>query len=234
VSAPILLGTARSSELVPDVGSQITTNEFGMDVGLIRHHLGDQSSAQSLRPARGSAYSGQLPQFKGMLVHDHGIVGREAQAAFIDVEYRALNPDWKILPVRSHDQEYLDISGFVGPAINVRQRHVPVPHPLVTVKFSADKPTDKLGVTDTPSFLPKISRFVYPIYGITGGTIDNSTGHLEVSGFVVADIVHLIFIPAPDGWTCLKDDATPVCGGKLFQIEQQWKRFYWFAGFELP
>jgi len=235
--SPIPLGSAASSNvLIPDSRSKIATDDFGIQRGTIRFQLGNQSFAQNLRPAKGSPYTGDLPQFRGFLVDYPGdIQGEEGQAAYVDVTYAKLDPRFVMEPQLGHDLEYRDagfLTDFGSGGLFLQQPQIPIPHPLVSVKFSDTKAQNKLGKTETPAFLPKIDRYVYPVNVVTGATIQNTKDSLEIVSLNVQTAIKMIFIPKPDGWLCVKDDNVPVCGGKFFQVEQQWKMFYIFAGFE--
>jgi hypothetical protein len=215
---PIRTGqAARSGVLIPDAGSKISTDEYGIQRGKIRHHLGDQSRAQAVRPVKGSAYTGALPQFSGFLVNESGdIKGLEGAAAAIETEYCQLDPRFIILPDRTNDIEYRDLN--LNNAISLP--NAAIAHPVVTYKFSDKKPQDKLNAIDFPPNAPKIDTLKFPFR-----IVDVVAGKQAT--------VSVRFEPDSAGWRCMKDDALPLCGGKLFRIDQQWKRFMWITGYDI-
>jgi len=207
---PILLGTASGgATLVADAGSQIKTDEYGIQRGTIHHNLGDQANAQNKRFKPGSAYSGSLPQFAGFLVDEPAdIIGGEGMTAVLPCTYARLDPLFVKLPDESQDIEYRDVQ-YTDANIAT---NIPVPHPLLTYKFAAAKRPNQRGTWATLSGAPKLGNYVFYPGGIEG-----------VIGFV--------FIPLPaDRWLCIKENVKPLCGGKLFAIEQQWKATYYFYG----
>jgi hypothetical protein len=218
---PIPLGSARGG-LVPDIGSTIEPDEYGIDTGTIRYSLGSQAQARGLRPARGSAYNGNLPQFNGMFADTSRIIGLEGRACSIEVRYYALNATWGVPPpARTHDLELRDF--FIGETIRIPG--VPIPHPVLTYRFSDLHATEKLGKYGTPPNAPEVERYIYKIEVLVPTAV---TG-----GVVTVDPVNtfnLVFDPHPLGWQCLQDDATPLCGGKFFAMEQRWKRMLVFTG----
>jgi hypothetical protein len=215
--SPIILGSAASNTvLTPDAGSSIKTDEYGIQRGTIRFQLGDQAYAQNLRPAAGSLYTGSLPQFKDFLVDEPGdILGGEGKTAFLPVTCAKLDPKFVKLPVESQDIEFRDVTITLGVVVTVLP-NIPVPHPVLTYKFATDQ---KPIVRQRGTWLkggqlpgaPIINKYVFL----------NST----------ASKFGLVFIiQPPDSWLCIKEDIKPLCAGKLYQIEQQWKQTYYFYG----
>jgi hypothetical protein len=215
--SPIPLGTAAQAVLVPDAGSQITTNDFGVDVGTIRHSLGDQAQAQGKRPPPGYPYAGTLPQFRGFYVDRTAITGGEAKTCVVNMTMKAINPQWGVQPPeKSHDLEIRDITD-----LGITFQGIPIPHPVITYRFASAKATDMLGkFSQNLRNAPEIGAYRFPL-----GALNPSTGAQAVYA--------LSFVPSPRGWICLKDDNSPCCGGRFFEIEQQWKLYYWYAGVAL-
>jgi hypothetical protein len=226
---PIPLGSARTGALIPDIGSSVATNDYGIDEGRVRHSLGDQSLAQQRRPKRGGPYAGTLPQFKGMFVDRSAIVGAEGKACFVDVDYKALNSGWGIQPPeQSAEMEVRDLTSFGDNLFTSgRGQTLHLPHPVLTYKFADTKPSNKRGTyaLELPN-APTIGQFEFEVIWIN--SVQGEDGNISIT---TRNNYSLIFSPHPSGWFCMKDDCEPLCGGRLFQIEQQWKRFYLWTGY---
>jgi hypothetical protein len=225
---PIRTGSVSSSSLVPDEGSQIKTDDFGISWGTIRYQAGNQSLVSAARPTQGDAYLGSLPQFSGFYVDKSGdITGGPGASAELEVTYAKQDSLFVKTPERGHDLEMRDMTSlvttllsgafYIVPSIipgqidtlSLSLQAVPVPHPTLSYKFSSTTAVDQLGTYSTSSNLTSAPTIVPYIYKLP----------LKVG-------VHnygIVFLPNPQGWLCLQNDVTSICGGRFFEIQQRWK-----------
>lgn len=239
----IPLGTASTGVLVPDIGSQIQTDQFGIDSGVIRHSLGNQSGAHALRPAAGDLYDGTLPQFAGFFADGSGITGRDGNASYVDVVYRKRVPNWPKIPVRTHDSESHSFQITQGdPSVTYTYNGMTVRHPVLTYRFSVDPSPVVAADPDAPvgGGGPAVDPQLL-------GTYLASPPHAPVMGdqtirpfvtignFIAGQWAWFEFHFKPNtlGWECIKNDVTPLCGGKIYAVDQQWKLTYYQSGYTL-
>lgn len=178
---PIRIG---STSLVPDQGSQISTNDFGMQRGTARHWIGDQSDAQSSRFALGASYSGSLPQFIGFYVDKSGdITGLDGKCAYLDVGYARIDPLWQKLAKVGRDLELKQIkvaetTGFGSLYDSLLTYVVPIGHPTVTYKYSASSIPGQLGSYSSNAGgggVPSIGNYVFHF-----NTVDFSNPSVQI------------------------------------------------------
>jgi hypothetical protein len=212
------IGSSSNRLLNPQVGNEITTDEYGMLVGKIRFRYNDAGTAYQKRPKKGDPYAGSLAEYRGMMADQSGAIRTTGDCAFIDVTYLGIDPNFAILPEESAEIEYRDLSFAIDNVGTITFDPIPIPHPILSYKFVATKRQGKRGTYSKPPHAPDIPDYVHRVHGIQAAT----------SGIELFDVV---FKASAAGWLCLKDDPTPVCGGKLFVIEQIWKRTYYFSSF---
>jgi len=209
--SPIKIGSAALAALIPGIPSRIVTDEFGVQHGQLPYQLGDQTISQNLRLTQGTLYNGTLPQFNGFFVERSGdITGREAGAAIVEVQYAQIDPKFIILPSRSHDLQIVtvsagDLSGFNQIFETLQNVIIPIPHPVITYKFSATTVPGKLGqFSQNPGNAPTIGQYIYSI------EIFNfiSPGAVTVEQKTIS-INATTFILDPSSNTCTKT-TTPV------------------------
>lgn len=192
---PIRLGTAALSTLVAESGSHITTDDFGLQHGTVRHWLGDQSVAQSSRFALGSSYSGTLPQFSGFYVDKSGdITGIDGKCANLDVEYVRLDPLWSNVPKRTHDLQLVNVStadpgaGFGQLTETFSQALVPMPHPVLTYKYASASYPSSLGTySANPGSAPTMADFVFKLqnHDFTSSSLTTEQRTVTVTGTLI-------------------------------------------------
>ncbi|HKP92324.1 MAG TPA: hypothetical protein VJS88_00380, partial [Chthoniobacterales bacterium] len=183
VGDPIVLGVARTPTQALQTaaaGSKISTNEFGVQSGVIRHFCGNQAQAQGLRPAEGTAFSGQLPQFKGFLADYAGdVVGEEGQACYIDVVYCAIDPRFVVKADEDTELRWINTSDSALVSDIATYGRIGLPEPVATIKYAdtkrceLTKSTNLYSATDSfrAKLLPPISdfRFVVKRYSLLVG-----------------------------------------------------------------
>lgn len=94
----------------------------------------------------------------------------------------------------------------INPNITVQQKTITVSATLDT--FNADG---------------SCTRIPFSFTAVFTGVFSNNTLSL-------INPINFVFVPNPAGWLCIKEESTPICGGQLYLIEQQWKLNLVFSG----
>lgn len=229
---PIRLGAAATaSALIPESGSDISTDDYGIDVGTITFFCPDQSVARASAPARGEKYgsgTGKLAQFAGMYADTSRIIGAEGKAARVITTYKKMVDGWNSLPVVTSDNistqavarvEYRFASGTTAYTNDTQGVDVVVPQPVLTYRLAREtRPDGLLGTFKSRGDLvsaPATGPFSFSSRNIFS-SISNAT-------------VRVTYLPNPNGWLCIRNDCVPICGGRFYQIEQVWKMFYYLV-----
>jgi hypothetical protein len=144
------------------------------------------------------------------------------------VTYALPDPKFVYVPSDSHDLELRDIP-IVNGSVSLTLSAVPIPHPTIKYRFSDTKRQGKLSTYSLNP--PKAPTLPAQIVLNVRDFPDPDTRFLN-SGTALAftQPYDVYFRLHPKGWLCTKDDSNPVCGGKFFEIEQEWKRYLIYVG----
>jgi hypothetical protein len=218
------LGINTQPRLSEQNGNEITTDkESGLLIGTVQYLDTDAPTAYTRRPIPGSAYNGTLREYAGMLADQSRVVRIIGDRAIMEVTYLGIDQNFKILPRESSDLEYRDLTIDLG-LVSFTFEPVPVPHPVLSYKFVDTNRQNQRGQFNlNPPNAPTISDYIARIHGYD-----------RLSGGVGNEVFDMVFKPTKAGWLCLQDDPVPLCGGKLFAIQQQWKRTYFFDHYTRP
>lgn len=219
-----LIGTKVLRE---QVGSQISCDDYGIDTGTLTLEYPDADTAKAHRPVPGQTYQGGAsPEFNGMFVHSTGMIRSVGNVAKIDVTLKALCAGWIKKPVLGSDNKDTSLTlvanvtrdTFLVAILN-KVIDVLIPQPTVTYRYgvAGQRPRSPLGTFGEPDDAPSVSDVTYTTQNVSFGDFANPT----------VNQVTVTWEPDARGWMCIRYEATPLCGGRIYQIDEQWKRFYY-------
>ena len=192
---PIRIGSVSGATLIPDQGSSITTSDFGVQRGTIRHFLSDQSLVQASRFNLGSSYTGSLPQFSTFFVEKSGdIQGIDGKCCYLDVTYARIDPLWVKLAKVGRDLEIKQIKvadtvGFGTLLDSFLTVVIPIAHPLVTYRYSSSSIPGQIGVysSNAAGGAPTISNQVIPfnVFDFTNPSLDIEQKSIAANGVLI-------------------------------------------------
>jgi hypothetical protein len=147
-----------------------------------------------------------MPQFSGFFVEKSGdILGGRAGDAILEVTYARLDPNWIVQPKKSHDLQLVqvkpDTSGLGQIQDTLMTVTVPIPHTVITLKFSQATAPGALGTYGTPAGAPTVPNFLVHMYSIAPVLSSFVIEEKTVTGNVTLVTIN------PDG-TCTSHDST--------------------------
>lgn len=232
---PIKIGSGLS-DLVPQPGWEITTNEFGTDVCELEYHLSSQSTALSLRPARGDAYAGTsaIP-LSGFYVDDAKVRGEEGTTATLRVLYKKRNTSRSPVIEADTDRKVSNnIIAGVPSALSVFGS-VGFPEPVVTSRYcSSSAPNFASLMGAVKSTADAVAAGFPTLADITSKFHIGSSGFLDANGDPIAiGTTYEILWKASPFWTNTKLGYTPICAGQFYEVQENWRNTYYYNGFRL-
>lgn len=258
---PIKLGSATSSSLVFETGSRVTTSDSGIQSCSVKALCSDGANVFNNLPAAGTPFStvfgtSYLPASFLVDYTDSGPEIEYLEGKIARVTFNFKRPDPTQLNVRkifvdsviNYTTTLSDLyTAPIGTTVADKfSGNFGFPEPVVTVKYnSVTRPEIPMygnlyalsGSSRAQGF-PALADITVPYspivaVGAMGVYFDGSTW-VEFGPLTVQTIFtfNQIFKPNPLGWQLVRLKTQPNAAASFYDIEEEWRQFYFFTGFQ--